>query len=141
IVMMLLLIGLGFFKSFTGAAAVASVAVLPHLLTAPVGFAFTFLILRAFAEGCVAMIGTEAISNGVGVFKRPSSFNAATTFGWMATILAVFFLGTSVLACHFGVMPFVIETVLSQLGRRVFGGGPMYYVLQYVTFAILVLAT
>jgi amino acid transporter len=140
IAMMLLLIGIGLFKSFTGTATVAPVAAPPHPLTAPVGFAFTFLILRAFAEGCVAMTGTEAISNGVGAFKRPSSPNAATTLGWMATILAVFFLGTSVLARHFGVMPSATETVLSQLGRRVFGGGPMYYVLQYATFAILVLA-
>jgi hypothetical protein len=104
------------------------------------GFALTFLILRAFAEGCVAMTGTEAISNGVGAFKRPSSHNAAVTLGWMATILAVFFLGTSVLARHYGVMPSATETVLSQLGRRVFGTGTLYYVLQYATFAILVLA-
>ncbi len=140
--MMLLLIGVGLFKSFEAPSVVA--AALPAAparpLTLPVGFALTFLILRAFAEGCVAMTGTEAISNGVGAFKRPSSHNAAMTLGWMATILGVFFLGTSVLARHFGVMPSATETVLSQLGRRVFGGGAMYYVLQYSTFAILVLA-
>src|SRR5678816_2591322 len=63
-----------------------------HGTALPVGFAFTFLILRAFAEGCVAMTGTEAISNGVGAFRRPSSKNAATTLGWMAAILAAFFI-------------------------------------------------
>ena len=89
--------------------------------TAPIGFAFTFLILRAFAEGCVAMTGTEAISNGVGAFKNPRSRNAAITLTWMAVILAVFFMGTSELARHFAVMPSATETVLSQLGRRVFG--------------------
>jgi amino acid transporter len=140
IAMMLLLIGAGLYRSVTGSAVVAPVAAPSHPLTFPVGFALTFLILRAFAEGCVAMTGTEAISNGVGAFKRPSSQNAAITLGWMATILAVFFLGTSVLARHFGVMPSATETVLSQLGRRVFGGGALYYVLQYATFAILVLA-
>jgi amino acid transporter len=106
----------------------------------PVGFAFTFLILRGFAEGCVAMTGTEAISNGVGAFRKPSSKNAATTLGWMASILAFFFLGTSFLARHYQVMPTTHETVLSQLGRHIFGGGPLYFTLQYATFAILVLA-
>lgn len=106
----------------------------------PVGFALAFLILRGFAEGCVAMTGTEAISNGVGAFRKPSSRNAATTLGWMASILAFFFLGTSYLARHYQVMPTTQETVLSQLGRHIFGGGPLYFTLQYATFAILVLA-
>ena len=106
----------------------------------PLGFALTFLILRAFAEGCVAMTGTEAISNGVGAFKMPSARNAATTLVWMAATLATFFLGTSVLARHYGILPLPNETLLSQLGRDVFGGGTLYYVLQYATFALLVLA-
>ena len=140
IAMMLLLIGIGLVRSYSGAAVVAPPLTPAHPISAPIGFALIFLILRAFAEGCVAMTGTEAISNGVGAFKRPSSQNAAITLGWMATILAVFFLGTSVLARHYGVMPSATETVLSQLGRRIFGGGALYYVLQYATFAILVLA-
>jgi amino acid permease-like protein len=139
IAMMLLLIGVGIRAVVVGSAAVPPPPP-PRAGVGPVGFAFTFLILRAFAEGCVAMTGTEAISNGVGAFKRPSSRNAAATLGWMATILAIFFLGTSVLARHFGVMPSETETVLSQLGRRIFGGGALYYALQYATFAILVLA-
>ena len=111
-----------------------------HPIHAPVGFAFAFLILRAFAEGCVAMTGTEAISNGVSAFREPAARNAAVTLGWMAAILAIFFLGTSYLAVHLGVMPTISETVLSQLGRHVFGGGWLYFLLQYATFAILVLA-
>jgi hypothetical protein len=86
------------------------------------------------------MTGTEAISNGVGAFRRPTSRNAAITLTWMATILATFFLGTSLLAKHFGVMPTGGETVLSQLGRHIFGHGALYYALQYATFALLVLA-
>ena len=139
--MMLLLIGSGIVKALSGGApivptAVASTATLP----APTSFALVFLVLRAFAEGCVAMTGTEAISNGVGAFKRPGAHNAAVTLTWMAAILAVFFLGTSELARHFAVMPTPTETVLSQLGRKVFGLGGRYFVLQYATFAILVLA-
>src|SRR5689334_5458102 len=148
IVMMLALIGAGITRGLFGLeAAVASaparvdaVSAARHGLTIPTGFALTFLILRGFAEGCVAMTGTEAISNGVGAFKAPSSRNAATTLGWMATILAVFFLATSYLARHYGVMPTDAETVTSQLGRHIFGGGALYYLLQYSTFALLVLA-
>jgi amino acid transporter len=106
----------------------------------PVGFALAFLMLRAFAEGCVAMTGTEAISNGISAFKQPAQKNAATTLGWMAAILAAFFMGTSYLARHYGVMPTTQETVLSQLGRHVFGTNVAYYLLQYATFALLVLA-
>ena len=106
----------------------------------PVGFALAFLMLRAFAEGCVAMTGTEAISNGISAFKQPAQKNAATTLGWMAAILATFFMGTSYLARHYGVMPTTQETVLSQLGRHVFGTNLAYYLLQYATFALLVLA-
>ena len=106
----------------------------------PVGFAFAYLLLRGFAEGCVAMTGTEAISNGISAFKQPAQKNAATTLGWMAAILATFFMGTSYLARHYGVMPTTQETVLSQLGRHVFGTNAAYYLLQYATFALLVLA-
>ncbi len=148
IVIMLALIGTGIVRLLTGheaaplaqAIRVDTVSASQHATSFPIGFALTFLILRGFAEGCVAMTGTEAISNGVGAFRRPSSKNAATTLGWMAAILAVFFLGTSLLAKHYHVMPAAHETVLSQLGRNIFGGGALYFILQYATFAILVLA-
>jgi hypothetical protein len=96
--------------------------------------------MRGFAEGCAAMTGTEAISNGVLAFKAPAQKNAATTLGWMVAILATFFLGVSFLAQHYQVMPTTQQTVLSILGHHVFGGGWLYYALQYSTFAVLVLA-
>ena len=49
----------------------------------PTGFALLFLLLRGFAEGCAAMTGTEAISNGVQAFRAPSQRNAAVTLAWM----------------------------------------------------------
>jgi amino acid transporter len=148
IAVMLLLIGQGIYRGLTtsgiapsaGPLRVDAASAAQHRFGVPVGFAFTFLILRAFAEGCVAMTGTEAISNGVSAFKKPSSKNAAITLGWMAAILAAFFLGTSYLARHYGVMPTASETILSQLGRHIFGGGWLYLSLQYATFAVLVLA-
>lgn len=149
IALMLVLIAFGAFRAMSGhelAIAAAgpvradAVSVRHHGMSAPVGFALVFLILRGFAEGCVAMTGTEAISNGVGAFKAPSSRNAATTLGWMAAILATFFIGTSILARHYAVMPTANETVLSQLGHHIFGDGWAYFALQYATFAVLVLA-
>ncbi len=111
-----------------------------HLLTAPAGFAFFYLMLRSFAEGCAAMTGTEAISNGISAFKKPAPRNASITLVWMVAILAAFFLGTSALAQHYQVMPTTEQTVLSQLGRHIFGTNALYYVFQYATFAVLVLA-
>jgi amino acid transporter len=144
---MLALIGIGITRLWLGhgVAPVAGpirvdVVSREHVPGGPIGVAFIFLILRAFAEGCVAMTGTEAISNGTTAFRTPATKNAAITLGWMAAILATFFLGTSVLAERYGVMPTASETVLSQLGRHVFGGGWGYYLLQYSTFAVLVLA-
>jgi amino acid transporter len=146
IVVMLALIAVGTYRGWTAGdlaveqASTTASATMERQTAIPVGFAFTFLILRAFAEGCVAMTGTEAISNGVGAFKQPTARNAATTLSWMAAILATFFLGTSYLARHYGVMPAPQETVLSQLGHHIFGDGALYFLLQYATFALLVLA-
>lgn len=116
------------------AEAVASV--LPPV-TEPLG---AFLILRAFASGCSAMTGTEAISDGVPAFQEPQAKNAVTTLLWMAAILATLFLGISLLAQHFGILPRPGETVVSQIARAVVGRTPFYYVIQATTAMILVLA-
>ena len=99
-----------------------------------------FLLLRGFSSGAVALTGVEAISNGVPAFKKPKSQNAATTMVWMGLILGVLFFGVSVLAHHLKPYPSQSETVLSQLGRAVYGGGPLYVILQFSTAAILTLA-
>jgi amino acid transporter len=149
VLMMVALIAYGGYRAlFGGEAAVASgiikvdpVSLQQHgLVGAPATLALGWLLIRGFAEGCAAMTGTEAISNGVMAFKQPAQKNAAATLGWMVAILAAFFLGTSFLARHYGVMPTTTDTVLSQLASHIFGRGAFYYVFQYSTFAILVLA-
>jgi amino acid transporter len=100
------------------------------------------LILGAFSNGCAALTGIEAISNGVPAFKKPEATNAATTLVIMAALLTTMFLGTSVLAYLYGVHPHESETVISQFARIMFTG-PMfwfYYVVQIATALILVLA-
>ena len=150
ILMMLTLLGVGIYRYFSGhelaalgdALKVDPVSTRQHGggLSPITGFALAYLLMRGFAEGCAAMTGTEAISNGVMAFKAPAQKNAATTLAVMVAILATFFLGVSFLAQHYHVMPTTRETVLSILGHHVFGGGPLYYGLQYSTFAVLVLA-
>jgi len=146
VLMMVALIAYGGYIALFGAGTRAGIKVDPVSLQSnglagtPAAFALAFLLIRGFAEGCAAMTGTEAISNGVMAFKQPAQRNAAATLGWMVAILAVFFLGTSLLARHYGVMPTTTDTVLSQLASHIFGRGAFYYVFQYSTFAILVLA-
>jgi amino acid transporter len=101
------------------------------------------LLLGAFANGCTALTGVEAISNGVPAFRQPESRNAATTLLWMALLLTVMFLGTSGLAYLYRVEPRQEETVISQFARTIFADPPMrwaYYLVQTATAAILVLA-
>src|SRR5256714_1209665 len=101
-----------------------------------------FLLLGAVSNGCAALTGIEAISNGVQAFKQPESKNAATTLSWMAALLVGMFLGASVLSYFFHVHPREHETVISQIARVVFTGrfGWFYYVVQATTAAILILA-
>jgi amino acid transporter len=99
-----------------------------------------FLLLAAFAQGCTAMTGTEAISDGVLAFKSPEFVNARKTLLAMGIILGSMFLGMSYLATQLQILPAAEETVLSQLGRTVFGPGPLWVTLQVATALILVLA-
>jgi len=98
------------------------------------------LILRAFSSGCTALTGIEVISNGVSAFKKPEPHNAAVTMLGMAIILGLLFVGTSVLALHYGVLPKEDETVVSQIARLTFGEGAMYFFIQAATTGILILA-
>jgi hypothetical protein len=102
-----------------------------------------FLVLRAFSSGCTALTGIEAISNGIPAFKPPEAHNAGKTLLAMGALLATMFLGITFLTHQFGLTPneMTHETLTSQLGRTVFGGGsPLYFVLQVATTLILILA-
>ena len=130
------LVGTGLVRWLTGTlppAAAPEVVASTHTLT-------WFLVLRAFASGCTALTGVEAISNGVPAFKPPEARNAAITMGFMAAVLGTLFIGVSVLASALGITPLADETVVSQVARRLFGDGFPYYLVQGSTTLILVLA-
>lgn len=102
-----------------------------------------FFFLKAFSSGAVALTGVEAVSNGVPAFRRPEARNASTTLIWMATILGSCFFGLSVLAAHLHPVKSenISDTVLAQLAEHVYGGRNLFfYVTQFATFAILILA-
>ena len=101
-----------------------------------------FLLLGAFSNGCAALTGIEAISNGIPAFKQPEADNAAKTLTWMAALLATMFIGTSAMAYLYNIHPHQHETVISQFGRIIFTGyfSWFYYLVQITTAAILVLA-
>lgn len=101
-----------------------------------------FLILRAFTSGAVGLTGTEAIADGVSAFKAPENKNARLTLVTMAACFAIIFLGISVLSHWLGIIPDPreVETLNSQLTRTLVGVGPVYYVAQFATALLLVLA-
>jgi amino acid transporter len=99
-----------------------------------------FLILKAFSSGCSALTGVEAISNGVPAFQPPESKNARTTLTAMAIVLGFLFLGVTFVASRYGFVANEHETIVSQLGKAVFGKNAVYYVYQAATALILCLA-
>jgi amino acid transporter len=117
------------------------------------GLLTVFLALRAFASGCTALTGVEAVSNGVPSFQEPKARNAATTLTIMGALAIIMFAGITALAVithvHMAEDPGRLiglpagaeqKTALSQIGLAVFGGGPAFYLLQALTAAILILA-
>ncbi len=151
IALMYVLIGIGLYKIFASGGLVPvhspaefAAARVGEEASEVEGFGI-FLALHAFASGCTALTGVEAISNGVQAFKEPASRNAAITMTWLAGLLGTMFIGVSFLAVRVNALPpnahgFADQTVLSQVGLAVFGKGPAYLALQVVTCIILILA-
>ena len=100
-----------------------------------------FLILRAFASGCTALTGVEAVSNGVPSFREPSAKNAKLVLGLMAGIVGVTFLSVAVLTNLYHVVPDENMTAVASLAQAIFGkGSALFYVFQIATVIILSLA-
>ena len=100
----------------------------------------SFILLRAFANGCSAMTGVEAISNGVPMFKEPAVENATVTTYWMSGTLGLMFIGISFLIMHFHILPLDGVTALSQVSELTFGRNWLYYYIQITTMLVLYLA-
>jgi amino acid transporter len=149
------MLALGFAETLAGSAPVAESAHLGIRAEHDVsGLLVAALVLRAFASGCTALTGVEAVSNGVPNFKKPKARNAAATLAIMGALTICMFVGITALAMvsrvHVAENPeqligapadYTQRTVIAQLGGAVFGAdSPGFYAVQFFTAAILVLA-
>jgi amino acid transporter len=149
------MIVLGAFQVLGGHAPVAESATIGiRAEQNPGGLLLLVLVLRAFASGCTALTGVEAVSNGVPSFKKPKSRNAASTLAIMGILTIVMFVGITALALvskvHMAVDPsqlvgapqgYTQRTVIAQIAGAVFGNSSIgFYAVQAFTAAILVLA-
>ncbi len=117
----------------------------PAALPSPVGTATVWLLMRAFASGCTAMTGVEAVSNGVPVFRAPTVRNADRTLTAIIAILVVLLLGIAGLSRAYGIGATDpgaegYQSVLSQLTAAVVGRGVFYYVTMGSVVAVLALS-
>lgn len=149
---MLVLLIVGFVKAMGARAGVPETVLaqshLGHsLINTEANLAMWYIVLRAFAAGCTALTGIEAVSDGVQAFRAPESKNAARTLQMMAAILTVIFLGLGFivrylphLTLHATSNP-EYRTLVSQVASWAFGAGSFgFYYIQFATAAILILA-
>ncbi|MBC9786752.1 APC family permease, partial [Heliobacterium chlorum] len=102
---------------------------------------FVWILLKAFAGGCTALTGVEAVADGVPSFKEPKESNAIKVLFSLGSLSVILFGGISILAGWTHVLPQHGETLVSQIAEMVFGGrNLMYYILQAATAIILILA-
>ncbi len=139
-VLLVIVVGLVRYFGLFGAPPMVSPAPVVQATEPVTAFGVVWLVLRAFAAGCTALTGIEAVSDGVPAFKPPESKNAAETMVLMAGTAMTLFLGISFLATHLNLVPQPNESILSQMTRAITGGGPLYYWVQLFTMLILVLA-
>ena len=133
---MLAMIVIGLFKVYVLGYVPTAVYSVPQAA----GEVTIFLLLRAFASGCTALTGIEAVSNGIPNFSEPSQKRAKTVLALLAVLVLFIFGGTSFLARIYHAVPNYEVTVVSQIASQVFGTGIMYYVVQVTTAIILIMA-
>jgi amino acid transporter len=98
------------------------------------------LILKAFASGCSALTGVEAIANSVPQFRKPRAKRAQHTEVWLGVLLGVMLLGLGVIIRRWNVLPHSGTTVLAQITEGAVGHNVLYYVIQLITLVLLALA-
>ena len=106
-------------------------------VTAAVGL---LLLLKAFASGCSALTGVEAIANAVPEFRKPRARRAQHTEMWLGILLGAMLIGISVLIRKFHVTPSATETTLAQLTAAAVGHNIIFYAIQLITTVLLALA-
>jgi amino acid transporter len=98
------------------------------------------LLLKAFASGCSALTGVEAIANAVPEFKKPRIRRAQHTEMWLGILLGVMLIGIALLIRKFHLAPSATETTLAQLTAAAVGKNIVFYAIQLITTVLLALA-
>jgi amino acid transporter len=98
------------------------------------------LLLKAFASGCSALTGVEAIANAVPEFRKPRAHRAQHTEVWLGVILGAMLIGLGILIRKFDVVPHSSTTVLAQLTEASLGHNIAFYAIQLITMVLLALA-
>src|SRR6202048_942524 len=132
IVCLLGMIAIGLFKAIAASGQPVPMVAPPKLMHATAGVG-AWLLLRAFASGCTAMTGVEAVSNGVMAFRDPTYKYARLTLTIIIAILMVMLVGIACLVPAYGVAATVpgeqgYQSVLSQLLAAITGKGGFYWV-------------
>lgn len=138
------LLGIGIGKTIAAGGAPQPV-VPPPTLPGPTESLSLWLLLRAFASGCTAMTGVEAVSNGVGAFKEPVVKYGHRTLTVIVATLGVLLAGIAYLVKAYGILAMNQErgdyqSVLSQLARAVAGNGVFYDVAIGSALCVLTLS-
>jgi amino acid transporter len=137
IIVMLVMILCGIIGHFTGSAQQTMSHMPPLPISGPLTVA---LVLSAFANGCSALTGVEAVSNAIPNFQQPQVKNARRVLLLLSLFVFLIFGGISILANFYHVVPNDKITVLSQIATSIFGHGPMFFIIQATTAIILVMA-
>ena len=140
IIIMLLMIVVGIFRFATGSLDPLVYESAPSVVENLTLMGMNILLLRAFFSGCSALTGIEAVSNAVPSFKHPAQRVAKRVLLLLVVVIIFIFGGSVLLATQLKVIPLHGHTVISQMGAAVFGRGGLFYILQFMTSIILVLA-
>jgi amino acid transporter len=120
--------------------AAANAGIHPAIIPKAAATVGILMLLKAFAAGCSALTGVEAIANDVPVFREPRAQRAMRTEVMLGGLLGTMLLGLAYLTVRFHVAPSAHQTVLSQITAASVGRGPVYYVIDLTTTVILALA-
>ena len=136
-------LGFGIFQAWMSGGHPHPVAQLPVAATQATETLSLWLLARAFASGCTAMTGVEAVSNGVKAFREPVVHEARKTLTLIIVILIFLLAGIAYLAQAYGVVATDpnaagYESIISQLVAAIVGRGVIYYITISSVIAVLI---
>jgi amino acid transporter len=138
-------VGVGFFRVLSSGGHPVARAEMPHALPATLGYLSVWLALKAFSNGCAAMTGVEAVSNGVMAFREPRVKNAQMALTIIMSTLVIMLFGTAWLAKKYGIMAMEptdahYQSLLSLIVMAVFGRTWFFHFTMWSIFLALTLS-